>query len=155
MLNVLKTFVVESRWRGTELQQRQLWRMQDLRDGSGFGFTVELFFLALQQLLSTSSSPESHSALYMGTFRAITSDWSKYKDSLGTQKILLDIVVKRGWEFDLPVVTLLSFPTHSWLYWARFLKDRQAHISMKLCSTSHLSHLTRFMLDLEGLRPRR
>jgi hypothetical protein len=155
MLNVLKTFVVESRWRGTELQQRQLWRMQDLRDGSGFGFTVELFFLALQQLLSTSSSPESHSALYMGTFRAITSDWSKYKDSLGTQKILLDIVVKRGWEFDLPVVTLLSFPTHSWLYWARFLKDRQAHISMKLCNTSHLSHLTRFMLDLEGLRPRR
>lgn len=76
--------------------------MQDLRDGSGFGFTIELFFLALQQLLSTSSSPESHSTLYMGTFRAITSDWSKYKDSLGTQKILLDIVVTRGWEFDLP-----------------------------------------------------
>jgi hypothetical protein len=102
MFNGLKTFVVESRWRGDELQRRQLWRMQDLRDGSGFGFTVELFFLALQQLLSTSSSPESHSTLYMGTFRAITSDWSKYKDSLGTQKILLDIVVTRGWEFDLP-----------------------------------------------------
>ncbi|KAF8489960.1 hypothetical protein F5888DRAFT_1743308 [Russula emetica] len=103
MFNYLKTFVVESesRWQGDELQ-RQLWRLQDLRDGSGFGFTVELFFLALQQLLSTSSSPESHSTLYMGTFRAITSDWSKYKDSLGTQKILLDIVVTRGWEFDLP-----------------------------------------------------
>ena len=102
MFNDLKTFVVESRWQGTELQQRQLWRMQDLRDGSGFGFTVELFFLALQQLSSTSSSPESHSTLYVGTFRAITSDWSEYKDSLGTQKILLDIVVTRGWEFDPP-----------------------------------------------------
>jgi hypothetical protein len=101
MFNDLKTFVVESRWRGNELQ-RQLWRMQDLRDGSGFGFTVELFLLALQQLLSTSSSPESHSTLYMGTFRAITSDWSRYKDSLGTQRIFLDIVVTRGWEFDLP-----------------------------------------------------
>jgi hypothetical protein len=102
MFNALKTFFVESRWRGNELQQRQLWRMQDLRDGSGFGFTVELFFLALQQLSSTSSSPESHSTLYMGTFRAITSDWNKCKDSLGTQNILLDIVVTRGWEFDLP-----------------------------------------------------
>lgn len=100
MLNCLKTFVVESRWEGNELQQ-QAWRMQDLRDGSGFGFTVELFFLALQQLLSTSSSLESHSTLYMRTFRFITSDWSKYKDSVGTQKILLDIVVTRGWEFDL------------------------------------------------------
>ena len=97
----LKTFVIESRWRGDELQ-RQLSRMQDLRDGSGFGFTVELFFLALQQLLSTYSSPESHSMLYVGTFRAITSDWSKYKDSPGTQKILLDIVVTHGWKFDLP-----------------------------------------------------
>ena len=104
MFNDLKTFVVESesRWQGNELQ-RQLWRMQDLRDGSGFGFTVELFFLALQQLLSTSSSsPESHSTLYMGTFQAITSHWSEHKDSLGTQKILLDIVVARGWEFDIP-----------------------------------------------------
>ena len=32
--------------------QRQLWRMQDLRDVGGLGCTVELFFLALDQLLS-------------------------------------------------------------------------------------------------------
>jgi hypothetical protein len=78
-------------WRGDEMQ-RQLWRLQDLRDGGGLGFTVELFFLALSQLLSTSSSKESHSALYTGTFRAITSDWSKHKHSLGTQNLLLDIL---------------------------------------------------------------
>jgi hypothetical protein len=80
--------------------QRQLWRLQDLRDGGGLGFTVELFFLALSQLLSTSSSKESHSALYTGTFRAITSDWSKHKHSLGTQNLLLNIAMSHRWEFD-------------------------------------------------------
>ena len=79
-------------WRGNEMQ-RQLWRLQDLYYGGGFGFTVELFFLAVKQLSSTSSSKESHSALYTGTFRAITSDWSKHKHSLGTQNLILDIAM--------------------------------------------------------------
>jgi len=69
--------------------RRQTWRLQDLRDGGGLGFTVELFFLAFKQLLSTSSSK----ALYVGTFRAITSDWSKFKHSLETHKLLLDMVM--------------------------------------------------------------
>jgi Family of unknown function (DUF6535) len=86
-------------WGGDEMQ-RQLLRLQDLRDGGGFGFTVELFFLALLRLLSTSSSKESHSALYTGTFRAITSDWGKHKDSLGTQKLLLYIAMSRRWDFN-------------------------------------------------------
>jgi hypothetical protein len=86
-----------SRRQGDEMQ-RQLWRLQDLRDG-GFGFTVRLFFLALEQLLSTSSPKESHSALYTGTFRAITSDWSKHKVSLGTQTVFLDIAWTRREEF--------------------------------------------------------
>jgi Family of unknown function (DUF6535) len=88
-----------SSWGGDEMQ-RQLLRLQDLRDEGGFGFTVGLFFLALSRLLSTSSSKESHSALYTGTFRAITSDWGKHKDSLGTQKLLLYIAMSRRWEFD-------------------------------------------------------
>jgi hypothetical protein len=88
-----------SRRQGDEMQ-RQLWRLQDLHDGGGFGFTVKLFFLALEELLSTSSSKESHSALYTGTFRAITYDWSKHKVSLGTQKVLLDIAWTRREEFD-------------------------------------------------------
>ena len=86
-------------WHGDEMQ-RQLWRLQGLYDGGGLGFTVELFFIALSQLLSTSSSNESHSALYTGTFQAITSDWSKYKHSLGTQNLLLDIAVSRHWAFE-------------------------------------------------------
>ena len=82
--------------------QRQLWRLRDLGDrgASGLGFTVELFFLSLGQLLSTSPSREYHSALCAGTFRAITSDWSRHKHSLGTQKLLLDIAVSRREEFD-------------------------------------------------------
>jgi len=81
--------------RVTDMMRRHLWRLQDLRDGGGLGFTVELFFLALKQLSSSSLSQESQSALYIGTFQAITSDWSLYKHSIGTQKILLDAVASR------------------------------------------------------------
>jgi hypothetical protein len=86
--------------------RRQFQRLQDLSErgvglrGGGFGFTVELFFLALSQLLSTSSSKESHSALYTGTFRAITSDWREHKYSDGTQNLLLDIAMSRHVEFE-------------------------------------------------------
>jgi hypothetical protein len=99
LLKNLKTFNFFPGWQGNEMQ-RQLWRLQDLRDVGGLGLTVELFFLSLSQLLSTSRSKESHSSLYTGTFRAITSDWSKHKHSLGTQKLLLDIAVSRHWEFE-------------------------------------------------------
>jgi hypothetical protein len=98
------------RWRGDEMQ-RLLLHLQDLRGGGGLGFTVELFFLALSPLLSTSSSNKSHSALYTGTFRAITSDWSKHKDSLGTQKLLLNIAISRLEEFneDYPAYIVEEF----------------------------------------------
>ena len=99
LLKNLTKFPFRSGWQGDEMQ-RQLWRLEDLHDGGGLGFTVELFFLSLSQLVSTSSSRESHSALYTGTFRAITSDWSKHKYSLGTQNLLLDIAMSRRWEFD-------------------------------------------------------
>ena len=61
---------------------------------------VELFFLTHSQLSSASTSKESHSALYTGTFRAITSHWSKHKDSLETQEVLLDIAMSRLQEFE-------------------------------------------------------
>ena len=74
------------------LMERQLWRLHDLRHSSGLGFTVEVFFLALRQLLSVSSSKEPYIALFIGTFRAIISDWEKYKYSFGTQQVLLNLV---------------------------------------------------------------
>ena len=72
--------------------QLQLWRFQDLCFASGLGFMVEIFFIALKELLSTSPSKYSQSTLYISTFRAITSDWREHRDSLGTQNILLHLI---------------------------------------------------------------
>ncbi len=99
LIQNLKKFRFSFKLRRDETQ-RLLWRLQDLADGGGLGFMVELFFLAFQQLLSKSSSKESHSVLYTGTFRAITYDWNKHKHSLGTQKVLFDIAWSRRWEFS-------------------------------------------------------
>ncbi|KAI9431911.1 hypothetical protein H4582DRAFT_2001276 [Lactarius indigo] len=38
------------------LMTRQLWRLQDLHNGGGLGFTTELFFLSVRRLLSISCS---------------------------------------------------------------------------------------------------
>jgi hypothetical protein len=99
LLKILKKIFDYGNYSNGDDMQRQSWRMQDLRDGGGLGFTVELFFDALDQLLSTPSSKESHSALYMGAFRTITSDWSKHKHSLGTQNLLLYIAWSRVEQF--------------------------------------------------------
>jgi hypothetical protein len=74
------------------LMKRQLWRLLDLRDGGGLGFTIELLFLAVRQLSSTTSSPEVKKVFYTGTFKVITSNWEKSKNSAGTQRVLLDIL---------------------------------------------------------------
>ena len=74
------------------LMERQLWRLQDLRDGSGLGFTIELFLLSLRKLLSIPALHESNSVFYVGAFKVITSHWEESKDSPGTQSILLDIL---------------------------------------------------------------
>jgi hypothetical protein len=74
--------------------ERQLWRLQDLSIGGAFGFTLELYFLSLKKILSTFTPPprEIHVTFYIGAFRAITSDWERFKDSLGTQQIILNLV---------------------------------------------------------------
>lgn len=80
---------------------RQVWRLQDLQHGGGLGFTVELFFIVLEYLYisslpSSNEGQELRSLLYVGTFRIMTSDWSKYKHSLGTQQLLLDMVISES-----------------------------------------------------------
>ena len=76
-----------------KLLQQTLWRLQDFRDGDGLGFAVELFFAALKQLLSTYPSLETYSALYIGTFKEITSDRKRYTKSIGTFNLLFDVVI--------------------------------------------------------------
>ncbi|KAH9061797.1 hypothetical protein EDB83DRAFT_879745 [Lactarius deliciosus] len=74
------------------LMRRQMWRLQDVRDGGGLGFSIELFFLSLRRLLSISSMDESNSVFYIGTFKVITSHWMQGKESPGTHCILLNII---------------------------------------------------------------
>jgi hypothetical protein len=110
-LKSLKAFTTAPHWQNN-LLSRQPWRLQDLRDGGGFGFTVELFFLSLKQLLSNTLSHDPHAALFVHTFRAITSDWHKYKDSLGTQKVLLAVTAPSSGiivKFNLPPDILNQF----------------------------------------------
>ena len=70
--------------RRRHLMERQLWRLHDLRDGGGFGFFVELSFLAFRQLLNIPLSSDTHLSLILGTFGVITSNWRKHKHSIGT-----------------------------------------------------------------------
>jgi hypothetical protein len=77
--------------------ERQLWRLQDLSVGGAFGFTLELYFLALRQLLPASaSSSRDFTTFYIGALEDITSDWKQYKDSPGTQKIILNLICDIG-----------------------------------------------------------
>ncbi|KAH9179485.1 hypothetical protein EDB89DRAFT_1921648, partial [Lactarius sanguifluus] len=71
------------------LMERQLWRLLDLRDGGGFGFSVEVFFLVLARVLSPQ---DTNTALYVKTFRAITSGWRQHKDCIGTQRVILNLI---------------------------------------------------------------
>ncbi|KAH9061789.1 hypothetical protein EDB83DRAFT_2520214 [Lactarius deliciosus] len=74
------------------LMRRQLWRLLDVRDGGGLGFTVELFFLSLRRLLLISPLDEPNSVFYTGTFKSITSHWEESKESPGTHGVLLNII---------------------------------------------------------------
>jgi hypothetical protein len=84
-----------SRWNivhRRHLMVRQLWRLQDLRDGNGFGFWVELFFLAVCQLVTIPLSPDNLSVIILGTLRTITSNWRQHKHSIATQRVILNLV---------------------------------------------------------------
>jgi hypothetical protein len=65
--------------------KQQLWRLRDLRDGGGLGYTVELFFLALRQL-------ESNEDFYKDAFEDLVSQWMDGKGSFGTHQILLNLI---------------------------------------------------------------
>jgi hypothetical protein len=75
-LESLREFPITLRRPGN-LVERQLWRLLDLRDGDGFGFTIELFFLTLGRLSSchtTSASSSELKVFYTGTLKVIISN---------------------------------------------------------------------------------
>jgi hypothetical protein len=88
MLNSTERSVIRRR----HLMERQLFRLQDIRDSGGFGFWVELFFLVAWAVLSIPLSHDAHSTLILGMFRVITSNWRQHKHSIGTQRVILNLV---------------------------------------------------------------
>jgi hypothetical protein len=74
------------------LMERQLWRLQDLRDGGGFGFWVESMFLVVEQLGLIPLSPDALSSLILGMFKAVTSHWKQHQHFIGTQRVILNLV---------------------------------------------------------------
>jgi Family of unknown function (DUF6535) len=76
------------------IMERQLWRLEDLGIGA-FGFTLELYFLSLRQILPTFTSrpSETHVSFYINAFKVITSDWEQFKRSRGTLQIVLNLVL--------------------------------------------------------------
>ncbi|KAI9437912.1 hypothetical protein BJY52DRAFT_1196195 [Lactarius psammicola] len=128
--------------------ERQLWRLLDLRDGGGFGFSVELFLLVLARVLSMASSQDTHSALYIGTFRAITSGWRKHKDSIGTQRFILNLICDVA-IFDRGIISNRSYPG--------YITDELLVLLGNMVEGQSGSHIDDAMLELGrplGLRDR-
>jgi hypothetical protein len=93
------------------LMERQLWRLEDLRAGGAFGFTLELYFLSIKHILSTFTSPlkEIHKTLYVNTFKAITLDWKNFTKSTGTMQIILNLVYDIAFE-DRGIFSNFKYP---------------------------------------------
>ncbi|KAH9169771.1 hypothetical protein EDB89DRAFT_1888540 [Lactarius sanguifluus] len=122
------------------LMERQLWRLQDLRDSGGFGFSIELFFLVLPQLLSMASSRDTQSALYIRTFKDITSDWEKHKDSIGTQRVILNLIC----DIAIPFRGIFSNRQYP-----EYITDELLVLLQHMVEEQFGSHLNDAMSDLE------
>jgi hypothetical protein len=122
------------------IMERQLWRLQDLRDGGGFGFWVELFFPVATQLLSIPLSPDAHSALIVGTFRAITSNWRQHKHSIGTQRVVLNLVCD---------IAILDRGLSSNYYIPRFVTDELLILLGNMVEGQSGSHIDNAMKELK------
>ena len=132
--------VVEKVFWPKHLLQRRMWSLGDLRFGDGLGFAVELFLLSLRQLLSAYPSHESYSALYINTFRAITSDWRRHGYSVGTIRILLDAVAS-----DQGFLRSFNYPDYImdelWELLADMLEGQTGpHINIALQQLTNLHH---------------
>ena len=126
------------RWR--HLMERQLWRLRDLRDGGGFGFWVELFFLVARQLLTIPLSSEAHSALMVGTFRSITSNWKQHKNSIGTQRVILNLICDIS-ILDYGIMSNVAFPA--------YITDELLVLLEKMIEGQSGSHIDDAMKELE------
>ncbi|KAN0135153.1 hypothetical protein V8E53_007044 [Lactarius tabidus] len=122
------------------LMERQLLRLQDIRDGGGLGIWVELFFLVANQILTIPLSHDAHSTLILGTFRFITSNWRQHKRSIGTQRIILNVIC----DVAIPghgLVSDLDFP--------RYITDELLVLLENMVDGQPGSHIDEAMKELE------
>ena len=132
--------------RPDNLMTRQLWHLQDLRDGSGLGFSLELFFLSFRQLSPTSTAQDPPDVFFGGTFEVIKSRWADSKDSLGMQNILLNLVC----DLIIPGRGVFSnFP------YPVYLTDRLCQLIDDMLGGSTGSHIRDFLQELEVDLPRK
>ncbi|KAH9009422.1 hypothetical protein EDB83DRAFT_2453781 [Lactarius deliciosus] len=120
--------------------ERQLWRLQDFRDGGGFGYWVELFFLVTQQLLTVPLSPDSHAALIVGTFRAITFNWRQHKYSIGTQRVILNLICD---------MAILNRGLFSDLVFPKYITDELLELFKNMVVGQSGSHIDDSMRELD------
>ncbi|KAH9052778.1 hypothetical protein EDB87DRAFT_344207 [Lactarius vividus] len=126
--------------RKRRLMERQLYRLQDFRDGGGFGFFIELFFLMAHQLLFIPLSPDAHSALIIGTFRAVTSNWRQYRHSIGTQRVILNLVCDLA-ILDHGLLSDIVFP--------RYITDELLALLENMVEGQFGSHIDDAMKELD------
>ena len=131
------------KWSGVRqrhLMERQLWRLQDLRDGGGFGLWVELFFLVARQLLFIPLSSDTQSSLILGLFGVVTSSWRKHKHSIGTLRVILNLIC------DLAI---LDRGLPSDCFFPRFLTDRLLVLLENMVEGQSGSRIDEAMRELE------
>jgi len=133
------------------LLRRQLWSLQDLRDGGGLGFAVELFLLSLKQLLSTFPSHESYSQLYTTTLRPSHLTRESTKIPLGHKNSFsMQLCLTMASFVDLIIQSISRMSSGS--CWVICSKDRRAHISAVRCSRLQI---TKWRVISMGQRRRR
>ena len=126
--------------RRQHLMERQLWRLQDWRDGDGFGFWVELFFLVVGQLLCLPLSSDNHFPLIVGMFETITSDWKQHKNSIGTQRVILNLICDIA-IIDRGLMSYYVFPS--------YITDRLLVLLENMVEGQSGSHIDEAMKELE------
>ena len=133
----------DNSWSGVHqrhLVERQLWRLQDLRDSDGFGFWVELSFLVFRQQLFIPLSSDTHSCLILGMFGVVTSNWRKHKYSIGTLRVILNLICDMAIT-DRGLLSDYHFPG--------YLTDRLLVLLKNMVEGQSGSHIDEVMRELE------
>ena len=134
------TWSIRSSISQRRLMERQLWRLQDLRDGGGFGYLIELCLIAAETLLAIPLSSDAQSSLLLGMFRAAASNWRQHKNSIGTQRVILNLIC------DIAIQDRGTFHDHDF---PRYITDELLVLVKNILEGQSGSHIDEAMKELE------